>query len=172
MNDDESDFDFIDGEVLDGATPVAAAEPADVPKVEYEIRILSLAYNVEHTQVTIEFEAVGAPNFSYSKVANPILRAVVPLVVDVNRRLSAGSRDYSGGVALTIGETKAYTFFEAMEPPKAHGVPTQPPSDEQITSACLKALRRHIAEALNENERVAFREKQESLVGRTFKVRT
>jgi len=149
-------------------------EPAKQREPEpdsYEIEVLDLAWSPDHSQQTVEFRAIGAPNYSYSKVKDPILRAVVSLTVDTSKRLASGT-----GSALVRSDAAAAAQVFASplgsDYTQAEGVPQEVPR-ERIVEACRAALRRHIAAALEENERASFRAKEQtSLIGQRIKVTT
>ncbi len=151
--------DVIDAEI---------EEPLDET---YELEILEVVWSPDHSQQTVEFRALGAPNYSYSKVKDPVLRAVVNLTIDHTRRLAS-----STGSALVRSDAAAAAQVFASplgsDMTTAEGVP-QEATREQVIEACRGALRRHLVDVREENERAAVRDRQTtSLVGQRIKVTT
>jgi hypothetical protein len=165
-----------EGEVVDGeVTSVAAAEPDDgrQESEQYELVIRDLVWSVDHLQATVEFEALGAPNYSYSK-NNPTLRVTVDMTVDTAHRLSSGIGSalvHTGGYrdAATPDPASVATF--GLPESKARGAPTMPEL-QKIEHACRRALRWHIKDARAELARAKVREDAtEALVGLSFPAR-
>lgn len=163
--------DDIDGEIEGEPKAVAAAPIED----EYEIEILDIEWSPDHSQQYVEFKAHGAPVFSYSAVKDgPILRATVNLTIDTSMRLTAGASSSGSALVKSDAASFAQTFGSPLgsDFTRAEGVP-QGATETQVVAACRDALRRHIVEALEENERASFRkDEQKSLVGKRIKVRT
>jgi hypothetical protein len=159
---------MVDADIQGGPYRTPAARRADGE--QYELIIHDIAWSVDHTQCTVEFEAVGAPNFSYTNGRNPWLKATVSMRADVNRQLSAGR----SGSALAARDprmpdpTTVATFGVPDSEPQ--GAPEMP-DDAKIKEACRRVLQIHIEAALDERRRVEMRaDARDALIGSRFKV--
>jgi hypothetical protein len=137
---------------------------------EYELVIRDLVWSVDHHQATVEFEALGAPNYSYSR-NNPTLRVTVDMTMDLAHRLSSGvgsALAHRGGYrdAAEVDPVTVATF--GLPESKAQGAPTMPEL-QHIERACRRALRWHLKDAREELARAKGRaDAVEALVGLSF----
>jgi hypothetical protein len=160
----------VDADIQGGPYRTPAARRAD--SGQYELIIHDIAWSVDHTQCTVEFEAVGAPNYSYTNGRNPWLKATVDMRADVSRQLGSGAR--RAGTALAARDPRApdqqTVAVFGLPDSEPQGAPEMP-DDAKIKEACRKVLQRHIEDALDERRRVEMRaDARDALIGSRFKV--